>query len=83
MPEKEIGKVIHYYDKAMVAVVELNDALALGDKIKFVHHGSEFEQIVESMEVEHGKIQSAKAGEEVAVKTWQKTHENAKVYRMD
>jgi len=81
--EKEIGKVVHYFDKAMVAVIRLTDNLKVGDTIKFVHGESDFEQGVDSMEIDHKKIQSGKAGEEVAVKVNEKTHEHAKVYKVE
>lgn len=80
---EEIGKVIHYFDKAMVAVIRLSGNLAVGDTVKFVHGESEFSQTIDSMEVEHKKIQSGKAGDEMAVKVSEKTHEGAKVYKVE
>ena len=80
--DKELGRVIHYFDKAMVAVIHLTDKIAVGDTVKFVYGDNEFTQSVESMEVEHEKIQSAKKNEEVAIKVDQKTHEGARVYRV-
>jgi putative protease len=81
--EKELGKVIHYFDKAMVAVIRLNDNLAVGDTVKFVYGDNEFTQTIDSMEVEHKKIQSGKSGEEVAIKVSEKTHEGARVYKIE
>lgn len=81
--EKELGKVVHYFDKAMVAVIKLNDNLKVGDTIKFVHGESDFEQTIDSMEIDRKKIQSGKAGEEIAVKVNEKTHEHAKVYKVE
>jgi len=78
--EKEIGKVIHYFDKVMVAVVKLSAPITVGDEIKFVHGEESFSEVVESMEVEHEKIKKAKKGDEVAIKVNKKTHENAKVF---
>lgn len=80
--EQEIGKVTHYFDKAMVAVIKLTDKLAIGDTVKFMHGEGEFTQKIDSMQVEHKPIQSGKAGDEVAVKVDQATHENAKVYKV-
>ncbi len=80
--DKEVGKVIHYFDKAMVAVVGLTDELAAGETVKFVRGESEFTQTVESMEVNHEKVQSGKAGDEIAVKVNEATHEGAKVYKI-
>ena len=82
MAEKEIGKVVHYFDKAMVAVVRLSGVLKVGDKVKFVYNENEFTQPVESMEVEHKKVKSGKKGNEVAIKLKKETHEHAIVYKI-
>lgn len=81
--EKELGKVIHYFDKAMVAVIKLSDSLAVGDEIKIVYEGKDFAQKVESMEIDRKKIDSAKAGEEVAIKVDQLAHDHAVVYKIE
>jgi hypothetical protein len=80
--EKEIGKVIHYFNKAMVAVVKLTDKLAIGDTVKFVHGEHEIAQKVDSMQVEHKPVKDGKVGDEIAVKVDQETHTNAKVYKV-
>ncbi|MEK7480636.1 MAG: hypothetical protein AAB604_00860 [Patescibacteria group bacterium] len=77
--EKEIGKVIHYYDRAGVAVIRLSDALNVGDTVKFKKGETEFEETIDSMEVEHQAIESAQAGQEVAVKVSQKAREGTAV----
>jgi putative protease len=82
MPEQEIAKVIHYYDKIMVALLKLSSDLSVGETVKFVYQGKESSQTIDSMEINHGRIQSAKAGDEVAVKLSEPTHENAKVYKV-
>lgn len=79
--EKKIGKVIHYFDKAMVAVIKLAGNLSVGDTVKFAHGGKEFSQKVSSMQVEHKSIKSGKTGEEVAIRVDEETHEHAEVYR--
>ena len=81
MAQKEIGKVIHYFDKAMVAVVRLSGAVAVGDDVKFVHGDSEFTQNIDSMEVDYKKVKKGKKGDEVAIKVDSPTHENALVYK--
>ena len=66
---KQLGKVVHYFDKINVAVVQLTGKLKVGDTVKFKHGVKEFEQMVGSMQVNHVQVQSAKAGEEVAIYT--------------
>jgi len=80
MADKQIGKVIHYYDKLLVAIVKLNDDLKIGDEIKIVKGDSEFTQKVESMQMEHEPVSEAKKGSEVGMKVSQETKNGAKVY---
>ncbi len=80
--EQEIGKVVHFYDKLGVAIVELSDALAVGDTIKVKRGEDEFEQPVTSMQVEHQEVQAGKKGDSVGIKVDQKTKEGAVVYRV-
>jgi len=79
---KLIGKVIHYFGKIGVAVIELDDVLKVGDEIKIAGGETEFTQTVKSMEVEHKKVQEAKAGEKVGLKVEQKVREGYKVYKL-
>ena len=79
----KIGKVLHYYDKIGVAVVELEGDLATGDKIKFVRGGEDlFEQSVDSMQVEHEKIKEANKGDTIGLKADQEVKEGAEVFKL-
>jgi len=80
--EKLIGKVTHYFSKIGVAVIELEDTLKVGDTIRIVGGDTDFTQTVESMEIEHQKIQEAKAGDKVGLKVEQKVREGYKVYKV-
>lgn len=82
MTQKMIGKVSHFYDRAMAADLELEEMLAVGDRIKFLDHEREFEETVESLEVNRHQVDTAKPGEDASVKTHEKIHENAKVYKI-
>ncbi len=75
-----VGEVIHYYDKIGVAVLKLNKSLKVGDKVKFVHGDKEFEQSIESMQLEHEQVNDGKKGQEVAVKVDQETKSGTEVY---
>lgn len=77
-----IGKVVHYYDKAGVAVIELLGELKAGDNIRVVGGETDFSQPVESMEIEHQKIPVAKKGDSVGLKVVQKIHDGYKVYKL-
>jgi translation elongation factor EF-1alpha len=62
------GEVIHYYNKIGVAVLHLTQGLSVGDQVHFRGAHTDFDQQVESMQVEHEQIESASAGDEVAIK---------------
>ncbi len=76
----EIGKVTHYYPKIGVAVVELKAPLKVGDKILIRGSTTNFEQMVESMQIEHQDVQSAEAGKSVGLKVVQRVREGDIVY---
>ncbi|MCD6500578.1 hypothetical protein J7K42_01000 [bacterium] len=88
MPEeieegKLIGKITHYFDKIEVAVIELSAPLSVGDTIRIVGgEATDFTQKVESMEMEHEKIQKAKKGDSVGLKVKEKVREGYKVYKV-
>lgn len=80
--EKQIGKVIHWYDKIGVAVLKLTDTLKKGETIKIKREKDEFEEEISSMQLEHKDVDEAKKGSEVAVKLSQKAHDGAAIYRV-
>lgn len=83
MSEKEIGRVTNYFSKIGVAVIELTAPLKLGDEIQIKGGTRDFQQKVESMQVEHEPIEDAAAGQEIAIKLDQKARVNDKVYKVE
>jgi putative protease len=82
MADTKVGKVTHYYDKLEVAVLELSGALVVGDKIKIVGRAGEFTQEVDSMQMEHEKVNKAKKGDTVGLKVSQKVKDGDQVFRV-
>jgi putative protease len=80
MKKDLVGKVIHFYDKISVAVIKLEKALKVGDKVKFVHGEHSFEQTIESMQLEHVQVQEGKKGHEVAVKVDKEARSGTLIY---
>ena len=81
--EKEVGKVTHFYDKISVVVVELSGNLRVGDKVHIQGAHDDFEQVVESMQLEHKDVKEGKKGEAVAIKVDQPVHKNDKVFKVE
>jgi putative protease len=84
MPEQQIGTVTHYFGGPSVAVVKIEAGeLAVGDTVRFVGHTTDFTETVTSMEVEHGKIERAKVGDEVAVQVVGRVRRHDRVMKVD
>jgi len=78
----EVGRVTHFYPKISVAIVELKAPLRIGDKILIKGATTNFEQKVESMQIEHKDIERAEAGQIIGLKVNQRARENDKVYKI-
>ncbi len=79
---KLVGKITHYFGKVGVAIIELSDSLKVGDKIRIIGGETDFEQVVESMEVDHKKVEEAKVRESIGLKIEQKAREGYKIYKI-
>jgi putative protease len=80
--KKEIGKVSHYFGGPKVAALVLTDTLKVGDRIAIQGHTTDFETVVESMQIEHDEIQEAKKGDNVGIKVPERVREHDVVYRI-
>ncbi len=80
---KKIGKVTHYYGNIGVAIIDLSGKLSAGDKVKFGEGDGEFEQTIESMQIEHKNIDSAKKGDVIGVKVGEKVSEGVEVFLVE
>ena len=79
---KEVGKVTHYFTRIGVAVVELTDTLSVGDRILIKGATTNFEQTVESMQIEHKNIDVAHSGQSIGLKVDQRVREGDRVYKI-
>lgn len=77
---KPIGKITHYFNKIGVAVLELESKLKIGDTVVIATGQGDFEQAVDSMQVEHAQVSEAKKGDAVGLKVDQLVKEGNVVY---
>lgn len=80
---KEIGRVTHFFDKVGVAVVEVGKALNVGDKIRIKGMTTDFEQLIDSMQIEHEQIKKAKKGDAIGMKVKDRVRPNDLVYLVE
>lgn len=81
MTETRIGEVTHYYNHLHVAGITVTDgALHKGDKIHIKGHTSDFEQAVESMEIDHEAVEVAQPGDQIGLTVVEHAREHDGVY---
>jgi putative protease len=83
MTGKRVGKVTHYFDHLSVAVLALTDGIRVGDTLHFLGHSTDFKQPVKSLQIEHKSVETAKPGEDVAMKVDQRVHPNDAIFKVE
>jgi len=78
--EKLIGTVTHYYSKLGVAIVKLKAPVAVGDTLHFKGATTDFNDTVDSIQIEHKAVDKAKSGQEVGIKVKDKVRDGDEVY---
>ena len=61
----EIGHVTHFFSKISVAVVELMLSLNVGDRILVKGPSTDFEQTVDSIQIEGKSLQRVESGQSI------------------
>lgn len=77
----EVGKITHFFPKINVAVIELRAPLKVGDSIAVKGPSTDFEQTVDSMQIEHKNVEVAEAGQSIGLKVKERVRETDTVYK--
>lgn len=77
----EVGCIAHFFPKISVAVVELTGTLKVGDHIFIKGPTTDFEQNVDSMQIEHKNLDKAEAGQNIGLKVVQTVKEKDRIYK--
>ena len=77
----EIGAITHFFSKINVAVVELTLPLSVGERILIKGPMTDFEQTVESMQIDRAGIQRAQGGQSIGLQVTQPVREKDVVYK--
>lgn len=81
--EKEkVGEVTHYFTDISVGVIELSNDLEVEDKISIEGSTTNFQQVVESIQIEHEDVEKAGAGDAVGIKVKERVREGDIVYKV-
>ncbi|MBM3233939.1 translation elongation factor-like protein [Candidatus Pacearchaeota archaeon] len=82
MAEKEIGVITNFFEHVNAAAIKLSGALKIGDKIKIKGGETEFEQVVDSMQINRVPVKAAKKGDEIGVLVKEKVRKEYKVFKV-
>jgi putative protease len=83
MPEQKIGEVMKFFSKPSVAAIKITEGvLKVGDRIKFKGHTTDFEDVIQSMQIENKTVQEAGAGAMIGIKVKDRVRENDLVYKV-
>ena len=78
----KVGLITHFYSKANVAIVDVLADIKKGDKITIRGSTTNISLAIESMEIEHGQVNEAHAGQKIGLKVPSRVRENDVVYKV-
>ena len=83
MAEEQVGVVTHFFGKIGVAAVRITAGeIKVGDTIHIKGHTTDVTQIIDSIQMEHGSVPSARTGDEVGIKVAEIFREHDAVYKI-
>jgi translation initiation factor IF-2 len=83
MAEEEIGVVVKFFSKPSVAAVEItNGSIKVGDTLHFKGHTTDFNDVIESMEIDNNSVSEANSGDMIGIKVSERVREKDAVYKV-
>ncbi|MFC1697285.1 hypothetical protein ACFL1H_03060 [Nanoarchaeota archaeon] len=84
MPDEEVGKITHFFSKISVAVIEITSGeLKPSDQIKIKGATSDFQQKIETMEIDRKPVDVATAGQAIGLKVIEPVREGDVVFKVE
>ncbi len=81
--EVEVGTVTIFFAKPSVAAIDITSGtLSMGDTIRIRGATTNFEQKIESMEIDRKPVPSANTGQSVGVKVKERVRPHDKVFKL-
>ena len=82
MDEVFVGTVSHYFAQPQVGAVKLEAELRVGDLLHIRGRTTEFEQTVNSMQIEHEPVEMADPGSEVGIKVLERVRKGDQIFKV-
>jgi len=83
MPEQKVGEVVKFFSKPSVAAIKMIEGeLKVGDRIKFKGHTTDFEDQVQSMQIDNQAVDKGGPGQMIGIKVKDRVREKDLVYKV-
>lgn len=83
MERVKVGEVFHFFPKPSVAAIRVTDGdIKVGDTLQFQGPTTNFEQPIESMEIDKAKVTEAKPGQSVGIQVKDRVRPGDLVYKV-
>lgn len=77
-----VGEITHFFPHVNAGVIKLKKPLAIGNQIYIKGHTSDFKEKVESMQIDHASVSSAKPGDEIGILVKKRVRIGDTVYKL-
>lgn len=82
MAEQEVGKVMDFFARPVVAGIDMSGVLKVGDTIRIKGHTTDIEMVVNSMQIDNTNVSEAKKGQSVGIKVPDRVRAGDTVYKV-
>ncbi len=82
MTEQQVGTVMDFFARPVVAGIEMTGTMKVGDKIHIKGHTTDIEMVIASMQIDNKNVESAKKGDAVGIKVPDRVRPGDAVYKV-
>lgn len=83
MSEEKVGNVIKFFVQPSVAAVEVTEGvLSVGDSVRIKGHSTDFEQEIDSMEIDNQPVEKAGKGQMVGIKVKERVRPSDQIFKV-
>jgi len=78
----EIGHVVDFFAKPIVAGIQMTADVSTGDLVRIKGHTTDLEFVLASMQIDHGMVNSAASGDLIGIKVPDRVRQGDVVYKV-
>jgi translation elongation factor EF-1alpha len=82
MVEQEIGKVMDFFARPVVAGINMTASMKVGDTIHIKGHTTDLEMVVASMQIDNQNVEEVAPGDSVGIKVPDRVRPGDSVYKV-